>query len=268
MPKKLIIYTDGGARGNPGPAGIGAVIYDEHNNIVSEISDYIGHATNNQAEYRAVIAALEKVRELNPEEVIFYLDSELVVKQLKGEYRVKNRDLAPLFIRIHNLKLEIKKVDFFHIPREQNKIADRLANKAMDRAGERGSTMLLVTILILASILVVILGSNDIIRNNLSGVKMQDNSTRAYFAAEAGAERILWEIRENSFSISSCTSGDYICFNSSGEAVNCGASCAIDSQTLANGAIYRLQYDNNSGTTIIKSFGLYGNEQRVVEISY
>ncbi len=267
MPKKLIIYTDGGARGNPGPAGIGAVIYNEHNDIVSEISEYIGHSTNNQAEYRAVIAALEKARELNPEEVIFYLDSELVVKQLKGEYRVKNKDLAPLFVRIHNLKLGIKKVEFFHIPREQNKIADRLANKAMDRARERGSTMLLVSMLILASILVVILGSNDIIRNNLLGVKMQDNSTKAYFAAEAGAERILWEIRENNFNIAGCSSGDYICFNATGDVSGCSSACSINSQLLNNSSEYKLQYTNNSGI-IITSFGLYNSEQRAVEISY
>jgi len=130
---KLIIYTDGGARGNPGPGGIGAVIYDENKSKLTEISEYIGHATNNQAEYKAVIAALVKAKELGAVELEFYLDSELVVKQLKREYRVKNQDLAPLFLKIYNLEMDFKKISFKHIPREMNKEADALANQAMDR---------------------------------------------------------------------------------------------------------------------------------------
>ncbi len=268
--KKLIIYTDGGARGNPGPAGIGAVIYDENNNLVREISEYIGETTNNQAEYRAVIAALEKACDLNAKELIFYLDSELVVKQLNGEYRVKNKDLAPLFVRIHNLKLNFSKVQFFHIPREKNKEADKLVNKAINLAiSQRGGTMLLITVLILASILVVILGLNDIVRNNLQFVKMQNDSTRAYFAAETGAERILWEIRENGFNIQSCSIGDYICFDSSGSVIGCASDCSpnTDTQVLSNNAQYKLQYDNN-GDVVVRSFGTYKDESRVVEISY
>ncbi len=131
--KKLIVYTDGGARGNPGPAGIGAVLYDEQKNIIAEISEYIGKTTNNQAEYRAVIAAIEKARELGAEELEFYLDSELVVKQLSREYKVKNKELAPLFVKIYNATLSFKKVVFKHIRREMNKEADRLANLAMDQ---------------------------------------------------------------------------------------------------------------------------------------
>ncbi len=131
--KKLIIYTDGGARGNPGPAGIGAVLYDEQKNIIAEISEYIGKTTNNQAEYRAVIAAIEKARELGAEELEFYLDSELVVKQLSRAYKVKNRELALLFVKIYNATLSFKKVVFKHIRREMNKEADRLANLAMDK---------------------------------------------------------------------------------------------------------------------------------------
>ena len=125
---KLIIFTDGGARGNPGPSGIGAVLYNEDKAIVAEISEYLGVATNNQAEYKALIAALKKATELD-----CYLDSELVVKQLKREYKVKNQDLAPLFLMIHNLSLNFKKISYTHIPREKNKEADRLANEAMDR---------------------------------------------------------------------------------------------------------------------------------------
>jgi len=130
---KVIIYTDGGARGNPGPAGIGAVIYDEKKKVVAEISQYLGVATNNQAEYKALIAAFEKATELCVSELDCYLDSELVVKQLKREYKVKNKDLAPLFLTIHNLSLNFKKISYTHIPRELNQAADKLANEAMDR---------------------------------------------------------------------------------------------------------------------------------------
>ncbi len=131
---KLIIYTDGGARGNPGPAGIGAVIYDEKGRVAAEISRFLGVATNNQAEYRAVIAATEKALELGADELDFFLDSELVVKQLKHEYKVKNKDLAPLFLSLHNLSLKFKKIRYTHIPRERNERADSLANEAMDGA--------------------------------------------------------------------------------------------------------------------------------------
>jgi ribonuclease HI len=130
--KKFTIYTDGGARGNPGPAGIGAVIYDEDKNIIAEISEYIGETTNNQAEYKAVIAAINKAKELGVQELEFVLDSELVVKQLNREYKVKNGDLAPLFVQIYNAVLGFKKVTFKHVPREQNKEADKLVNQALD----------------------------------------------------------------------------------------------------------------------------------------
>jgi ribonuclease HI len=130
---KLIIYTDGGARGNPGPGGIGVVIYDENKKKIAEISEFLGHSTNNQAEYKAVIAAMKKAKELKAEILEFFLDSELVVKQLKREYKVKNPDLAPLFLQIYNLEMNFKKVSFHHIPRERNKEADALANTAMDK---------------------------------------------------------------------------------------------------------------------------------------
>ncbi|MFA6514495.1 MAG: ribonuclease HI family protein [Patescibacteria group bacterium] len=131
--EKLIIFTDGGARGNPGPSGIGAVLYDTSHNLIAEISEYLGVATNNQAEYKALIAALKKAAQLSAQELECYLDSELVVKQLKREYKVKNKDLAPLFLEIHNLSLNFKKINYTHIPREKNTEADRLANEAMDR---------------------------------------------------------------------------------------------------------------------------------------
>jgi len=134
--KKLTIYTDGGARGNPGPAGIGCVIFNEKGEIVEEISAYIGETTNNQAEYQALIAGLAKAKELGALEIEFFLDSELVVKQLNREYRVKDKDLALLFVKAYNLTLGFKRVIFKHIRREKNELADRLVNLALDKAGK------------------------------------------------------------------------------------------------------------------------------------
>jgi len=131
--KKGLIFSDGGARGNPGPSGIGAVITDEAGVLLAEISEYLGFGTNNQAEYKALLSALKKAVELGLEEVECRLDSELVVKQLNREYKVKNKELAPLFLEIHNISLSFKKISFTHIRREFNKEADRLANEAMDR---------------------------------------------------------------------------------------------------------------------------------------
>jgi len=131
--KKLTIHTDGGARGNPGPAGIGVLIEDEDGNTVLEHSRYLGETTNNQAEYTAVIDALQHAKDMGAEEVDFYLDSELVVKQLKGEYRVKDAGLAQLYLQVHNLRCAFRKATFTHIRREMNKQADKLANEAMDR---------------------------------------------------------------------------------------------------------------------------------------
>ncbi|MCU0680147.1 MAG: ribonuclease HI family protein [Planctomycetes bacterium] len=130
---KLITYTDGGARGNPGPSGIGAVIYNEEKKIVATISKFLGEGTNNQAEYKALIVALEKAKELGATELQCFLDSELVVKQLNREYKVKDQDLAQLFLKVYNLSLNFKKIIFTHVRREFNKEADKLANEAMDR---------------------------------------------------------------------------------------------------------------------------------------
>jgi len=130
---KLKLYSDGGARGNPGPSGIGAVLKNDNNEIIAEVSEFIGNGTNNQAEYRAVLAGMEKAKSLGVEELHCYLDSELVVKQLKREYKVKNVELATLFVKAHNLALNFKKITYTHIRRELNKEADLLANLAMDR---------------------------------------------------------------------------------------------------------------------------------------
>ncbi|MDD5043184.1 MAG: ribonuclease HI family protein [Patescibacteria group bacterium] len=130
---KLKVYTDGGARGNPGPAGIGAVIKDLKK-VLWSAGKYIGETTNNQAEYKALIFGLEKAKELKAVEVECFLDSELVAKQMNREYKVKDKDLAPLFVKVWNLTMGFKKVTFKHIYREDNKDADFLVNEAIDKA--------------------------------------------------------------------------------------------------------------------------------------
>ena len=130
---KLIIYSDGGARGNHGPAGIGAELKNEKGQIIAQISEYLGVATNNQAEYKAIIRGLEEANKQGANHVEANLDSELVVKQLNGEYKVKNSGLAPLFLQIHDYRQNFKKIEFKHIKREFNKEADKLANEAMNR---------------------------------------------------------------------------------------------------------------------------------------
>lgn len=130
--KVCITYTDGGARGNPGPAGIGIVIEDKSAEKKHHFKKYIGETTNNQAEYQALLFAVEQAHKMGADEVWCYLDSELVVKQLHGTYRVKDQKLAPLFLKIWNLKQKFKKITFTHIPRERNKEADMLVNIAID----------------------------------------------------------------------------------------------------------------------------------------
>jgi ribonuclease HI len=130
--KKLEIYTDGGARGNPGPAAIGVVIWSG-NNLIGTYSKYIGEATNNQAEYQALLYGLERARQLKAEAIDFYLDSELVVNQLNMKFKIKNHDLGPWFIKIWNLRQSFKKVTFNYIPREKNREADKLLNRELDK---------------------------------------------------------------------------------------------------------------------------------------
>jgi len=130
--KHAIIHTDGGARNNPGPAGIGVVI--ECDGSQNKFKKFIGNATNNQAEYQAVVLALEKARELKIDEIDLYLDSELVANQLKQIYKVKDGDLALLFVKAWNLSMGFKKIKYHHIYREDNKIADKLVNEAIDEA--------------------------------------------------------------------------------------------------------------------------------------
>lgn len=135
---KILIHTDGGARGNPGPAGIGAVIQNEAGEVLAEISEYIGEATNNVAEYDALIAALRKAKELfgatlREMEVEVCMDSELIVRQLGGVYKVKEPTLKEKFAQVATLRLEdVPHVTFTHVRREKNAHADRLVNEAID----------------------------------------------------------------------------------------------------------------------------------------
>ena len=124
------LYTDGGARGNPGPAGIGAVLTIGEQQYL--FKKYIGETTNNQAEYQALILGLDEAIKRGIKEIHCFLDSELVVKQLKREYKVKDNDLAIQFVKVWNMMQQIGKVTFTHVPRAENKIADRLVNEVLD----------------------------------------------------------------------------------------------------------------------------------------
>jgi len=130
--KKAVIYADGASRGNPGPAAIGAIIKDERGRLMTSISQRIGRATNNQAEYRAIIAALEEAARLGARQVEIKTDSELVVKQIKGEYRVKKAILKPLYQQVKQQQGSLEGFTITHILRQQNIEADNLANKALN----------------------------------------------------------------------------------------------------------------------------------------
>jgi len=131
--KKAIINTDGASRGNPGPSAIGITIKDENRELLASISKGIGKTTNNQAEYSAVITALEKAIALGVSGVELRSDSELLVRQINGRYRVKSVALKPLYARVVELRNRFEHFTVKHIPREQNKEADALANAALDR---------------------------------------------------------------------------------------------------------------------------------------
>lgn len=131
--KKLIINTDGGSRGNPGPAAIGVVFSDSEGTALAKFKECIGVATNNIAEYRALILALEKAKDFETDEIECRLDSELVVKQLRGEYKVKDEKMKALYDKVQTL-IFFKPVKFVHVRRELNKEADALVNLALDNA--------------------------------------------------------------------------------------------------------------------------------------
>jgi ribonuclease HI len=128
-----VVYTDGASRGNPGPAAIGAVLFNEAGQEVHRLSQRIGRATNNVAEYRAAIAGLEAALALGAEEVELRMDSELVVRQIAARYKVRNPALKKLFARLQDLRWRFRSLEAKAISREENRLADQLANQALDR---------------------------------------------------------------------------------------------------------------------------------------
>ncbi len=145
--EKIIIYTDGGSRGNPGPAAVGVVICDEKGSAIKKYSKDIGIRTNNEAEYEAVIFALGKMKQLFGKEKVkdidieIRMDSELVARQLNGHYKIEEEKLFPLFIKIWNLKMEFGNISFIEIPREKNTEADRLLNEELDSKSSQSSLL-------------------------------------------------------------------------------------------------------------------------------
>jgi len=129
-----LLMVDGAARGNPGPAGCGAVICDEKGAVVRELSRYLGHATNNVAEYEALLMGLEALIELKRNKIVVQSDSQLLVRQLNGEYRVKDEKLKVLYQRAAGLLRQFGSYRIVHVRREFNKAADRLANRGIDEA--------------------------------------------------------------------------------------------------------------------------------------
>ncbi len=130
---KLIINTDGLSKNNPGPAAIGAILKDTRGKVVATVSKAIGVATNNEAEYRAIIAALEKALKLGAKQIELRSDSELVVNQLNGRYKIKSTALRPFYLEAAQLLGQFEKVAVVYVPREQNTEADRLANEALKK---------------------------------------------------------------------------------------------------------------------------------------
>ncbi len=129
---KVNLHTDGGARGNPGPGAGGVVIFDDNANLVKEIGNYFGICTNNEAEYRALLLGLEAAKSLGATELNCFLDSELVVKQLNGEYKVKNENLRKFWEEAKRLSSSFQTITFTHVRREHNAQADKLVNEVLD----------------------------------------------------------------------------------------------------------------------------------------
>lgn len=126
------IFTDGGSRGNPGPSASGYVIMTTNEEIIDEGGEYLGITTNNQAEYQAVKLGLQNAIKFKPDTIHFFIDSELVVKQMNGQYKIRNRDLWPIHSDIKKLAEQFNKVDFTHVRREFNKLADSQVNQILD----------------------------------------------------------------------------------------------------------------------------------------
>jgi ribonuclease HI len=130
--ERVVLYVDGGARGNPGPSGIGVVVTDSEGNELARANDYIGVATNNAAEYRALLLGLEQARALGARQVEIVNDSQLVARQMAGEYRVKSDDLRPLHRRALAALRGFERWSIRSVPRSENELADALVNEAID----------------------------------------------------------------------------------------------------------------------------------------
>ncbi|HEY5543010.1 MAG TPA: ribonuclease HI family protein [Candidatus Binatia bacterium] len=133
-PKQWLLMVDGAARGNPGEAGCGAVIADENGVVVKELSRYLGRTTNNVAEYEGLLMGLEALLKLGQKHIVVQSDSQLLVRQLNGEYRVKDEKLKVLFAQAMRLLRQFGSYRILHVRREMNKLADRLANRGIDHA--------------------------------------------------------------------------------------------------------------------------------------
>jgi len=131
---KATLFADGGSRGNPGPAASGAVLFAGDGTVLAEIGEYLGIATNNVAEWSALVSGLQRARELGVEDIAIRMDSELVVRQVTGVYRVKHADLIPLHAKAKSLLRTFKSVDIRHVPRKQNAAADAVVNQCLDAA--------------------------------------------------------------------------------------------------------------------------------------
>jgi ribonuclease HI len=129
---KMILHTDGGARGNPGPSAAGVVLSNSKKKVVKELGSYLGICTNNEAEYKALILGLEAAKKAGAKEVKSYLDSELIVKQLNGEYKVKSPNMKKLWLEVQDQMKAFEKITYAHVFREKNVDADRLVNEVLD----------------------------------------------------------------------------------------------------------------------------------------
>lgn len=126
------LYTDGGSRGNPGPSAIAYVICKMDDTVVEKAGSFIGHTTNNQAEYKALLAGLQRAGQLGIKKLSVYMDSELIVKQLSGHYKIKSRELTPLYHQVRKIVESFEAVTFIHVPRALNSLADGEVNRILD----------------------------------------------------------------------------------------------------------------------------------------
>jgi len=136
MTSELKLFTDGGSRGNPGSSACAYAIFDLEGKLIEKSGFYLGITTNNNAEYKGLIHGLERAKALGAENVSVFMDSELVTKQVNGQYRVKNQDLKPLFEKAKELAGHFPKINFSYVPREQNQVADAEVNRILDEQGK------------------------------------------------------------------------------------------------------------------------------------